>query len=478
MQLQHEFADTLPELAQPWRAQEMPNAELLVLNESLAEELGLDVAWLRGPEGLSWLTGQTVPEGGQPVAQIYSGHQFGWYAPRLGDGRALLLGELIDRDGQRRDVHLKGSGKTPFARRGDGQAVLGPMLREFLMSEAMYALGVPTTRALAVVATGHIVQRDFPERGALLVRVASSHLRVGSFQYARSLDEPEALRRLVDFAIERHSPAAADAEVPVLALYREVIARQARLIADWMRLGFVHGVMNTDNVTISGETIDYGPCAFLDAYDPALWFSSIDEHGRYAFANQPAIAEWDLARLGEALLPLVGEGEEAVALVTAELQQFAPQYQRAWLAGMRDKLGLSADLSDPQVDALASATLRLLQEEHIDYTEFFRALVTAATGDDAAVERLFADASDVRPWLQRWRELTPDAELIARSNPAYIPRNHLVEEALAAAGRGDLAPFGELLEVVTEPYAERPGGERFATAAPASFGPYVTYCGT
>ena len=478
MQLQHEFADALPELAQPWRAQEASNAQLVVLNESLAAELGLDVAWLRGPDGLAWLTGQAVTAGAEPVAQIYSGHQFGWYAPRLGDGRALLLGELTDQAGRTWDVHLKGSGRTPFARAGDGQAVLGPMLREFLMSEAMHALGVPTTRALAVVQTGRLVQRDFPEQGALLVRVASSHLRVGSFQYARSLDKPEVLRRLVDLALERHYRDAASGDQPALALYREVVAAQARLIADWMRLGFVHGVMNTDNMTISGETIDYGPCAFLDTYDPATWFSSIDEHGRYAYANQPAIAEWNLARLGEALLPLVGEGEDAVALVTGELQTFATQYQRAWLAGMRDKLGLPAEIVDPQVDALASATLRLLQEERVDYTQFFRALVPAASADDAAVLRLFADPADVRPWLERWRELGPNPELISRSNPAYIPRNHLVEDALAAAGRGDLAPFGGLLEVVTDPFTEHAGRERFAAPAPASFGPYVTYCGT
>lgn len=478
MQLQHEFADALPELAQPWRAQEASNAQLVVLNESLAAELGLDVAWLRGPDGLAWLIGQAVTAGAEPVAQIYSGHQFGWYAPRLGDGRALLLGELTDQAGRTWDVHLKGSGRTPFARAGDGQAVLGPMLREFLMSEAMHALGVPTTRALAVVQTGRLVQRDFPEQGALLVRVASSHLRVGSFQYARSLDKPEVLRRLVDLALERHYRDAASGDQPALALYREVVAAQARLIADWMRLGFVHGVMNTDNMTISGETIDYGPCAFLDTYDPATWFSSIDEHGRYAYANQPAIAEWNLARLGEALLPLVGEGEDAVALVTGELQTFATQYQRAWLAGMRDKLGLPAEIADPQVDALASATLRLLQEERVDFTQFFRALVPAARADDAAVLRLFADPADVRPWLERWRELGPNPELIARSNPAYIPRNHLVEDALAAAGRGDLAPFGELLEVVTDPFTEHAGRERFAAPAPASFGPYVTYCGT
>ena len=478
MQLQHEFADALPELAQPWRAQEASNAQLVVLNESLAAELGLDVAWLRGPDGLAWLTGQAVTAGAEPVAQIYSGHQFGWYAPRLGDGRALLLGELTDQAGRTWDVHLKGSGRTPFARAGDGQAVLGPMLREFLMSEAMHALGVPTTRALAVVQTGRLVQRDFPEQGALLVRVASSHLRVGSFQYARSLDKPEVLRRLVDLALERHYRDAASGDQPALALYREVVAAQARLIADWMRLGFVHGVMNTDNMTISGETIDYGPCAFLDTYDPATWFSSIDEHGRYAYANQPAIAEWNLARLGEALLPLVGEGEDAVALVTGELQTFATQYQRAWLAGMRDKLGLPAEIADPQVDALASATLRLLQEERVDFTQFFRALVPAARADDAAVLRLFADPADVRPWLERWRELGVRPELISRSNPAYIPRNHLVEDALAAGGRGDLAPFGGLLEVVTDPFTEHAGRERFAAPAPASFGPYVTYCGT
>jgi uncharacterized protein YdiU (UPF0061 family) len=353
------------------------------------------------------------------------------------------------------------------------------MLREFIVSEAMAALGVPTTRGLAVVKTGRIVQRDFPEQGAIHVRVASSHLRVGSFQYARSLDDPGVLRALADHAIDRHVPEARESAHPVLELYRSVIAAQARLVARWMLLGFIHGVMNTDNMTISGETIDYGPCAFLDAYDPATWFSSIDQDGRYSYENQPAIAEWNLARLGEALLPLLADDQaEGIATAEAALREFAPQYRAAWTAGMRDKLGLPATVGDAQVDALGNAALALLRDAHGDFTRFFRGLAGAADGDDAAVSGLGLDASDLAGWLDRWRAYEPDAATIRRTNPVVVPRNHLVEEALEAANGGDLAPVGALLEAVTDPFAQVAGRERYATGAPESFGPYVTYCGT
>src|SRR3712207_260279 len=321
-----------------------PAPRLLGLKEPLAIELGLDPAWLRTSDGLRLLVGTAVPGGATPVAQAYAGHQFGGYVPRLGDGRALLLGELVDADGRLRDLHLKGSGRTPFARGGDGLAVVGPMLREYVVSEAMHALGVPTTRSLAVVATGRPVRRDALLPGAVLARAASSHLRVGSFQYARATGDVDLLRRLADHAIARHHPGAAAAEHPYLALFEAVEDAQARLVAQWMHLGFIHGVMNTDNMTISGETIDYGPRAFMEAFDPATVHSFIDEHGRYAYGNQPAVAEWNLARLAEALLPLFSEDEEqAVELAVASLGRFGGMYETAWSAGMRAKLGLRDD---------------------------------------------------------------------------------------------------------------------------------------
>ena len=341
--LERSFARELSEMALPWQAAEAPAPRLLVLNEPLARDLGLDPDVLRMPDGLRLLVGTLVPEGATPVAQAYAGHQFGGFVPRLGDGRALLLGEVVDSEGRRRDLHLKGSGRTPFARGGDGLAAVGPMLREHVISEAMHALGIPTTRSLAVVATGRTVRRETELPGAVLARVASSHLRVGSFQYAAATNDLGLLRRLTDHAVARHHPTAADAALPALALLERVIAVQAALVAQWMLVGFVHGVMNTDNTTISGETIDYGPCAFLGAYDPATVFSSIDEGGRYAYGNQPLVAEWNLARLAEALLPLIDDDpDRAVALAMTALGAFRPQYDTAWTAGVRAKLGLPA----------------------------------------------------------------------------------------------------------------------------------------
>ncbi|TQM36824.1 protein adenylyltransferase SelO [Pseudonocardia cypriaca] len=474
------FARELPELALPWQAQEVPDPRLLLLNEPLAAELGLDTAELRSPQGLRLLVGNHVPEGAVPVAQAYAGHQFGGYSPRLGDGRALLLGELVDAGGELRDLHLKGSGRTPFARGGDGLAAVGPMVREYVVSEAMHALGIPTTRALAVVATGNPVHRETLLPGAVLARVARSHLRVGTFQYARALGDVALLRRLADHAIARHHPAAADAENPGLALFEAVVAAQAALVARWMLVGFVHGVMNTDNMTISGETIDYGPCAFLDAFDPATVFSSIDEGGRYAYANQPLAAEWNLARFAEALLPLLHDDQEqAVALAVEALQGFRRQYSAAWSAGMRAKLGLPDGLADTVADPLVDELVRQLQESHVDHTSFFRALATAARGDAEPARGLFLDLPAFDAWLQRWRALGPDADAMDRVNPVYIPRNHLVEEALTAATAGDLEPLGPLLDAVTRPYETRPGLERFAEPAPRDFAAsYRTFCGT
>jgi uncharacterized protein YdiU (UPF0061 family) len=472
--LDDRFARELPELAVPWRADEAPDPRLLRLNEPLAAELGLDPAWLRSPRGVRFLVGTAVPDGAHPVAQAYAGSQFGSYNPRLGDGRALLLGEIAGRD-----LHLKGSGPTPFSR-GDGLAALGPMLREYVISEAMHTLGIPTTRSLAVAATGRTVRRERLLPAAVLARVASSHLRVGTFQYARARGDVDLLRRLADFAIHRHYCAAAEASRPYLALYEAVVSAQASLVAQWMLTGFIHGVMNTDNMTISGETIDYGPCAFLEAFDPATVYSSIDESGRYAYGNQPLVAEWNLARFAEALLPLIDDdADRAVELAVEALGRFREQYSSAWASGMRAKLGLPEGLDDAVTTPLVDELLRLLTAGHVDHTSFYRALGSAARGDVGPARNLFLDLAGFDGWVQRWRGLGPDADGMDRVNPVYIPRNHLVEEALSAATAGDPAPLDRLLDAVTRPYEERPGLERYAAPAPADFAvTYRTFCGT
>jgi len=472
------FARELPELALPWQAAETPEPRVLALNEQLAAELGLDPGWLRG-DGVGLLTGTHLPEGATPVAQAYAGHQFGGYSPRLGDGRALLLGELVDDSGRLRDLHLKGSGRTPFSRGGDGLAAVGPMLREYVVSEAMHALGIPTTRSLAVVATGRPVQRETVLPGAVLARVASSHLRVGTFQYARATDDLDLLERLADHAIARHHPAAADAAHPHLALFQSVVAAQAALVAEWMLVGFVHGVMNTDNMTISGETIDYGPCAFMDAFDPTTVFSSIDTGGRYAFGNQPVVAEWNLARFAEAILPLLADDQDAAVAVAVEaLGAFRDLYSAAWSAGMRAKLGLPADVDAAEASSLVTDLVALVQADHVDHTSFFRGLGAAARGDVEPARGMFLDLAGFDAWTARWLPLGPDADAMDRTNPVYVPRNHLVEEALVAATDGDLTPLDRLLEAVSAPYDERPGLERYAEPAPDSFGAYTTFCGT
>ncbi|GAA1682778.1 protein adenylyltransferase SelO [Citricoccus zhacaiensis] len=480
LSLQANFASDLPELSIPWQAEETPEPRLLVINEPLAANLGLDPEWLRSQDGVGLLTGNRVPEGAAPVAQAYAGHQFGSYVPRLGDGRALLLGEITDTGGHRRDIHLKGSGRTPFARGGDGRAVVGPMLREYLISEAMHGLGIPTTRSLAVVATGRTVLREEgPLRGAVLTRVAASHLRVGSFQYARNHEDPAVLRRLADRAVELHHPAAAQDENPYLSLLRGVMAAQAGLVAQWLLVGFVHGVMNTDNMTISGETIDYGPCAFIDAFDRNAVYSSIDTGGRYAYGNQPAVAQWNLARFAEALLPLLHEDQErAVSLATEALGEFPREFGTAFSAGMRAKLGLPADSPDETVGTLIDDLLALLQQDHVDYTQFFRRLGHGARGDLGPVQAVFTDRPAFDAWTERWLAFGPDPAAMERTNPVYIPRNHLVEEALEAATAEDLAPLHRLLEAVSEPFHERPGFERYAEPPPEDFGRYRTYCGT
>jgi serine/tyrosine/threonine adenylyltransferase len=476
--LDNRFSRDLPEMAVSWQAEAPPDPRLLVLNDRLATELGMDAAWLQSDDGVRFLVGARVPDGATPVAQAYAGHQFGGFVPRLGDGRALLLGEIACPDGTIRDLHLKGSGATPFARAGDGLAAVGPMLREYLVSESMHALGIPTTRSLSVVATGRQVIRETPLPGAVLARVASSHLRVGSFQYAATAGDVDLVRRLADHAIARHHPNAAEAENPYRALFEAVVAAQASLVARWLLVGFVHGVMNTDNMTISGETIDYGPCAFMEAYDPATVFSSIDAWGRYAYGDQPTIAGWNLARFAETLLPLFADDlDQALALAQESLDGYSRHYSAAWLGGMRAKLGLR-DVDDELVTPLITDLLDQLEQSRVDYTSFYRALGHAARGEREPARGLFVDLAAFDGWLARWQALAPDADAMDRVNPVYIPRNHLVEEALAAATTGDLEPFSRLLAVVTAPYEERPGQQRYAEPAPDDFGSYRTFCGT
>ncbi|MBA3741797.1 YdiU family protein [Sporichthya sp.] len=481
--LENTFARDLDGLFVPWQAAQFPEPALLALNEELARELGLDPATLATPAGIALLIGADLPAGAAPIAQGYAGHQFGGYSPRLGDGRALLLGELTDAAGRRRDLHLKGSGGTPFSRGGDGKAAVGPMLREYVIGEAMHALGVPTTRALAVLGTSEQIAREeglLP--GAVLVRVAASHLRVGSFQYAAAMTaakkDPTILRRLADYAIARHHPAAAEADQPYVALLEAVTQRQAELVARWMCLGFVHGVMNTDNVTISGETIDYGPCAFMEGYDPGTVFSSIDHAGRYAYANQPPITLWNLSRFAESLLPLVNEDvdedqEAAVAKVVPVLDTFADHFAAAWRAGMLAKVGL-ADTGD-NVELLQEL-LALMQTARVDWTSFWRALAQDARGGTVARD-MFLAREDFDAWATRWLDRKPDAEAMDAVNPVYIPRNHKVQEALDAATTGDLGPVTRLIEVIREPYVVRPGLEAYAEPDPNGGG-YVTFCGT
>ena len=482
---EHSFAEQLEGLYVEWVPADVAEPSLVVFNNDLAHSLGLDAAGLRSPEGIAALVGASVPGGARPLAQAYAGHQFGGYSPRLGDGRAVLLGELIDPTGSRHDLHLKGSGRTPFARGGDGKAVLGPMLREYLFGEAMHALGIASTRALAVVATGENVARETMLPGAVLARVASSHLRVGTFQYVAATGDVELLARLVDYAVRRHVPDAAD-ESPrdqALALFAEVIERQASLIADWMTVGFIHGVMNTDNVTISGETIDYGPCAFMDAYDPDTVFSSIDHAGRYAYGNQPAIGAWNLSRFAETLLTLVDDdADTAVEQLTELLQTYPPAFAGHWLDRMRSKLGIVADGAhndDAGDQALAEEFLDILGEQAVDFTGAFRELSTALRRNSAPALTP-SDDERTAAWYQRWRSrVAPDAaDRMDAVNPLYIARNHLVEEALDAATAGDLQPFNTLVELLRSPFAHAGVDARYEQQAPANFGPYQTFCGT
>jgi uncharacterized protein YdiU (UPF0061 family) len=461
---------------------------LVKLNRPLALHLGLDPELLASPEGAEILAGKRLPDGADPIAMAYAGHQFGHFVPQLGDGRAILLGEVIDADGIRRDIQLKGSGPTPFSRRGDGRAALGPVLREYIVSEAMWALGIPTTRSLAAVVTGENVMRETMLPGAVLTRVASSHIRVGTFQFFAARGDTDGVRRLADHAINRHYPDAAGAKRPYHALLEGVIARQAQLVARWLLVGFIHGVMNTDNSSISGETIDYGPCAFMDHYDPAAVFSSIDEQGRYAYANQPRIALWNLTRLAECLLPLFSsEQEKAIAEAQALLGEFSEKFTAAYQSGLRGKIGLFTSREGDE--ALVQDLLDAMAQNQADFTLTFRRLSDAARDpeNDREVRQLFAEPAAFDQWAVRWRERVGGEPQSAAErsaamravNPAFIPRNHRIEEIIdAAVNRDDYASFEELLTVLAQPFEDQPEFARYAEPPKPEQRVLQTFCGT
>jgi uncharacterized protein YdiU (UPF0061 family) len=492
MTLQLPFDNTYARLPARFFARVAParvgTPRLVRVNVPLATRLGLDPAWLASEEGVAVLAGNRVAETAEPIATAYAGHQFGSFVPQLGDGRAILLGELVDHAGERRDIQLKGAGRTPFSRGGDGRAALGPVLREYVVSEAMAALGIPTTRALAAVATGEVVRRETLLPGAILARVAASHIRVGTFQFFAGRGDVDGLRVLADHVIARHYPDAAHAERPYRALLNGVIRAQADLIAAWMTVGFIHGVMNTDNMAIAGETIDYGPCAFMDAYDPTAVFSAIDEYGRYAYSRQSAIGRWNLARLAECLLPLLADdADAAVAAANEALDAYTPWFEQAYQGGLRRKLGLSTECAG---DAeLGRELLEAMRANHADFTLTFRRLSEASPGgeDDGGVRRLFADPSAYDAWAARWRrrlerEQTDAATrrgAMLAANPAYIPRNHRVEAVIrAAVDDDDFAPLHELVTVLSRPFDARPACARYADPPTEHERVLQTFCGT
>ncbi|MDK1384719.1 YdiU family protein [Sinorhizobium sp. 8-89] len=465
-------------VAEPW---------LIKFNRKLAEELGLEAEALER-DGAAIFSGNKIPPGAEPLAMAYAGHQFGTFVPQLGDGRAILLGEVIDRSGKRRDIQLKGSGQTPYSRRGDGRAALGPVLREYIISEAMHALGIPTTRALAATVTGQPVYREQILPGAVFTRVAASHIRVGTFQFFAARGDMESVKTLANYVIERHYPELKDSEKPHFSLFKAVAARQAELIARWLHVGFIHGVMNTDNMTVSGETIDFGPCAFMDAYDPKKVFSSIDQFGRYAYANQPAIGQWNLARLAETLVPLFDPvADTAVNLANDALTEYGSIFQKHWLDGMRRKIGLATE-EDGDLDLIQSL-LTLMHEGNADFTLVFRRLAASAedNGADPALVELFEKPGTVSSWLGDWRErLTREtldtsarAAAMRTANPAFIPRNHRVEQAIDTATRdADFSLFEALLDVTSRPYEDRPEHEAYAAPPQAGEEVLQTFCGT
>ena len=486
LELQNTFLENLSEMCEKSYATPAPAPELLIFNNSLAEELNLSSLAKNQNKCTEIFSGREVLKDSQPVAQAYSGHQFGHFNPALGDGRALLLGESVNTNGDLRDIQLKGSGPTPFSRRGDGKSALGPVLREYLISESMNVLGIPTTRALAAIKTGENVQREQELPGGVMTRVASSHIRVGSFEYAYKSKNQSLIKDLADYSINRHFPETADVENPYLAFFAAVCNEQASLVANWMSIGFIHGVMNTDNMTISGETIDYGPCAFMDAYDPSTVFSSIDKNGRYSYGNQPKILTWNLTRLAETLIPLVHKDQnEAIKLLTEVLQLIKPVYTNYWLASMRSKIGLSKE--DQDDINLISQLLNLMKTNKVDFTLCFRYLSKALVGDIKSIKNLFKNDIAFDNWMTLWKERVSQEsisdEKIASSmnavNPLYIPRNHKVEEALeASVFENNMKPFLKLHDILKNPYDEIKEFYEYEKPVKNSSVRYKTFCGT
>ena len=472
----------------------VPAPQLIKVNTDLASQLSIDPDWLASLDGVGMLAGNIMPDGAEPLAQAYAGHQFGGFVPQLGDGRALLLGEVIDAGGTRRDIQLKGSGRTPFSRGGDGKAALGPVLREYILSEAMHALGVPTTRALAAVTTGEqVLRQDGPLAGAIFTRVAASHIRVGTFQYFAAQQDTDAVRKLADYSIARHYPECLgtadqpETSAPYLAFFKAVIKKQAGLVAQWMSLGFIHGVMNTDNTSISGETIDYGPCAMMDAFHPDCVFSSIDVNGRYAWGNQPNIAHWNLTRLAETLLPLFDtDNDKAITLAESALSDFSTSFSRQYMSRFRAKFGLKETpeetLMKTETDEVLQDGLSLIANQQIDFTLFFRRLTLVASGDDPeTLSSMFNDKGSFESWLARWRgelDTTDGAHNMRAANPILIPRNHRVEQAIQRAYAGDFSPFHRLTKALETPFSEQKNYQDLETPPTPEEIVQETFCGT
>ena len=455
------------------------NPKLTIFNHGFSKELGLDFSSLNNNQIASIFSGNLLPKESKCIAQAYAGHQFGYFT-MLGDGRAILIGEHLSKNNKRFDIQFKGSGKTPYSRNGDGRAALGPMLREYIVSEAMHSLGIPTTRSLAVVKTGENVIRETPLPGAILTRVAASHIRVGTFQYVTATEDEKNLKTLFDYTIDRHYPKIKDSKTPAIDLLKIVMEKQIKLVVDWMRVGFIHGVMNTDNMAISGETIDYGPCAFMDAYDPETVFSSIDHNGRYAYFNQPGITKWNLARFAETLLPLIDKNKDkAIKIVTEIINNFGEIYKKNWLEMMRKKLGLIGEKNNDE--KLINNLLSLLHEQKADYTNTFCSLMN----EDVQNDKIFNNKEFI-DWHQKWKEClaknnnsTEESLKLMRSvNPIVIPRNHKVEEVLEAANKDDLNPFHDFLKVLAKPYENQSKTNNYQSPAPPSEKKYQTFCGT
>jgi uncharacterized protein YdiU (UPF0061 family) len=483
-----QFDNSYAQLPERFYARQAPvpvaDPALIRVNHGLAQQLGIDPHWLESEEGVNTIAGNHVPSGAEPIATVYAGHQFGSWNPRLGDGRAILLGEVIGHDGERYDVQLKGSGITPFSRSGDGRAPLGPVLREYLVSEAMAALGIPSSRTLAAVTTGESVFREQRLDGGVLIRVAKSHIRIGTLQYFASVQDHEGLKLLIDHVIARHFPGIADADNPVLAMFEKVMGKQAELIAHWQAVGFIHGVMNTDNMLLSGETIDFGPCAFMDAYDSAAVFSSIDQGSRYAYRNQPAIAHWNLACLVQTLLPFIADDEEAsIELAQATLDTFPERYVEAYFAQLHKKFGLATEEDDDKT--LMQDFLDLLETGRLDFTLAFRRLAELALGS-SDIEPLFDFPDSFDAWLARWRERCAREpgnprqreQRMMAVNPAFIARNHLVEQAIAEAYNGDFGFFHRLLERLENPFEYDVDDATLATPPAPDQVVHQTFCGT